>query len=177
MLTRMAEHIGRPQREETVAYYHKYIDLVPDGDIRETLRQQHQSTVDFLETIPESLAGHRYAAGKWSVAEVINHVNDGERLFTMRAFWFARGFESELPSYDQDTAAAVSRADERPWRTHVEEFASLRASTADFFGNLPKDAWLRRGVASGFPFTVRGLAYITAGHVSHHLQVLKQHYL
>ena len=82
-----------------------------------------------------------------------------------------------MPSYDSDSAAAISLADERQWRTHVDEFASLRASTIGFFANLPSDAWVRRGIASGFPFTVRALAYIAAGHVIHHVGILREQYL
>ena len=59
----------------------------------------------------------------------------------------------------------------------VEEFRSVRAATLTFFRNLPSRAWTRRGVASGNPVTVRALAYITAGHVEHHMRTLKERYL
>jgi hypothetical protein len=59
----------------------------------------------------------------------------------------------------------------------VEEFRAVRAATLAFFQNLPADAWTRRGVASGNPFTVRALAYLAAGHVAHHLCILRERYL
>jgi hypothetical protein len=71
----------------------------------------------------------------------------------------------------------MAGADERPWRSHVEEFRAVRAATLAFFQDLPADAWARRGVASDNPFTVRALAYISAGHVSHHLRILRERYL
>ncbi len=38
------------------------------------------------------------------------HVNDTERVFLMRALWFARKFdESALPSFDQDIAVGRSQ--------------------------------------------------------------------
>ena len=43
-----------------------------------------------------------YAPDKWTIRQVINHVNDGERVFLSRAFWFARGFKDALPGFDQD---------------------------------------------------------------------------
>ncbi len=104
------------------------------------------------------------------------HVNDTERLFAFRAFWFARGLESPLPSFDQDAAVPLAGADERSWASHIEEFQTVRAATLTLFRNLPDDAWTRRGVASGNPFTVRALAYICAGHVAHHVGVLKDRY-
>jgi len=173
----MDDSIGRPARDETVEYYFPYIDLVPDGDIRLILDDQRAATLSFLETIPETLANHRYAPEKWSVSEIVSHVNDCERLYTMRAFWFARAMESPLPSFDSDLAVKTARSEERPWRTHIHEFASIRASTVDLFDQLQPEAWLRRGVASDYSFSVRALAYIAAGHVIHHTQILKERYL
>jgi hypothetical protein len=169
--------IGRPERDEAVEYYFTYIDLVPDGDIRLILDEQGQETLAFLEGLPESLATHRYAPDKWSVSEVVSHVNDCERLFAMRAFWFARAMDSPLPSFDPDFAATTANAADRAWSTHLHELGVIRASTADLFRYLPAEAWIRRGFASGNPFTVRALAYIAAGHVIHHMNVLRQRYL
>ena len=120
---------------------------------------------------------HRYAPDKWSIRDVVGHLNDTERLFVMRAFWFARGFDTPLPSYDQEIAAAGAQADRIPWAAHVEEFRLVRLSTVALFRNLPEEAWMRTGVASGNPFTVRALAYIIAGHVSHHAAIVKERYL
>jgi hypothetical protein len=167
----------RPSRDETVEYYFPYIDLVPDGDIRVILDDQRQETLSFLESIPEARATHRYAPDKWSVGEVLGHINDCERLYTMRAFWFARSMDAALPSFHSDLAVKTSQSAERPWSTHVAEFAAIRASTAAFFRYLPREAWLVRGVASDYPFSVRALAYIAAGHVIHHTRILKERYL
>jgi len=167
----------RPARDEAADYYSKYIDLVPAGDICDILESQRSSTLALLKSIPEERAAHRYAPDKWSIADVVAHVNDCERLFAFRAFWFARGFDSPLPSFDQQVAAAHARADGRPLRSHIEEFSTVRASVLDLFANLAADAWSRRGVASDNPLTVRALAFITAGHVLHHAAILKDRYL
>lgn len=167
----------RPARDETVEYYFPYIDLVPDGDIRVILDDQRQETLSFLESIPEALAKHRYAPEKWSVGEILGHINDCERLYTMRAFWFARAMDSPLPSFQSDFAVTTARAADRLWSTHLHEFAAIRASTVELFRNLPPEAWLRRGIASDSPFSVRALAYIAAGHVIHHTKILKERYL
>ncbi|HLN58016.1 MAG TPA: DinB family protein, partial [Thermoanaerobaculia bacterium] len=106
-----------------------------------------------------------------------SHVNDTERVFVSRAFWFARGFDSPLPSFDQDISAAAARADEVSWASHVEEFRAIRLATLAFFRNLQGEAWSRSGIASGNPFSVRALAYITAGHTSHHAAILRERYL
>ena len=163
-------------RTEAAEYYFKYIDKV-QGDVRHVLEAQLPETVTFLRSISEEQSLHRYAPGKWSMREALSHVNDTERVFVFRAFWFARGFEGPLPSFDQDVAVPTAAADERSWSSHVEEFQAVREATLALFTHLPEAAWTRRGIASGNPVTVRALAYITAGHVEHHIQILRERYL
>ena len=83
-----------PSRTEAAEYYFTYIDLVPEGDICELLNTQGRETLELLRGISEEESLHRYAPGKWSIRDVVNHLSDTERLFVFRAFWFARGFES-----------------------------------------------------------------------------------
>ena len=167
---------GRPGAGEAAPYYSRYIDRIPDEDVVAVLEAQIGQTVAILERISEERSRHRYEAGKWSLREMMSHVNDTERVFAFRAFWFARGFESPLPDYDQDVCARAAQADEVPWARHIEEFRAVRKATVAFFRNLPAEAWPRHGIASGNRFTVRALAYILAGHVSHHMAVLRDRY-
>jgi len=166
-----------PERSEAAEYYFTYIDQVPAGDVREILAAQLSEVPSLLSGVSEQRSLHRYAPGKWSIREVVGHVCDTERLFLTRAFWFARGFDSPLPSFDQDIAMAASGADARPLSSHVEEFRTVRAATLSFFNGLPSDAWSRRGIASDKPFTVRALAYLAAGHAAHHVRILRERYL
>lgn len=166
-----------PDRTEAAEYYFTYIDKVGSGDICEILRAQKPETLALLQSIDEDQSLYRYAPDKWSIREVVSHLNDTERVFVFRALWFARGFDSPLPSFDQEIAVAEAAADERSWKSHVEEFAAIREATLAFFENLPAHEWTRRGIASGNPFTVRALAYIAAGHVTHHSGVLRTRYL
>lgn len=167
----------RPDRTEAAEYYFTYIDKVPEGNILEILDGQLAECSRRLGGITEQESSFRYAAGKWSVKQVMSHVNDTERLFVFRAFWFARGFDEPLPSFDQDVAVTFAGADERLWSSHLREFETVRAVTMTFFRNLPDEAWIRRGIASGNPFTVRALAHIIAGHVTHHLKILDERYI
>ena len=139
----MKHHLP-PDRTEAAEYYFKYIDLVPAGDICMTLESQISEMTNLLQEVTPDRVEYRYAPDKWSVREVLSHINDTERLFAFRAFWFARGFDSPLPSFDQHTALTLAAAAERPWASHVEEFRALRGSTVLFFRHLPAAAWLRR---------------------------------
>ena len=169
--------IGRPEASETAPYYFTYIDRIESGDIIGVLEQQSESMLSMLTGISKDKSLHRYGPDKWSIREVLNHVNDSERVFLLRALWFARGFKSPLPDYDQNICVPAARADDFSWANHVGEYRAIRLGTIAFFRNLPDDAWMRTGIASGNPFTVRSLAYILAGHASHHTAILQERYL
>jgi hypothetical protein len=168
--------IGHPRRGEAAPYYFRYIDRIPSGDIIDVLEAQLDETLPFLRGISEERSLYRYAPEKWSVRQLLGHINDAERLFAFRAFWFARGFDSALPSFDEKVSADASGADGVPWARHVDEFQSVRRATLTLFRGLPAEAWSRSGVASDNPFSVRALAYVTAGHLVHHLEVLRGRY-
>jgi DinB family protein len=169
--------IGRPQRDEAAPYYFTYIDQVTGDDPLTTLESQLDETVNLFSSISEEQSLYRYAPEKWSIRQLLNHVTDTERAFAFRSLWFARGFDSPLPSYDQEIAMAGSGAERIPLHTHVEEFSRVRLATISLFRNLPGEAWMRRGIASGNPFTVRALAFIAAGHVIHHSRIVRERYL
>jgi uncharacterized damage-inducible protein DinB len=167
----------KPQANEAADYYFRYIDLAPTDDIVSFLDNQFKETMPFLEGISEEQSTSRYAPDKWSIRELLNHVNDGERIFLGRALWFARGFTDALPSFDQEIAVAGAKANETSWADLVDEFRTIRLGTLSFLRNLPAEAWSRTGVASDNPVTVNALTYIIAGHLAHHVNVLKERYL
>ena len=166
-----------PDRTEAAEYYFTYIDQVDGSDICQILDAQLPDTLSLLQGISEERSLSRYAPDKWSIRQVVGHLNDTERAFVFRALWFARGFDTPLPSFDQNISVRGADADARSWDSHVEEFQVVRAATLAFFRNLSPDAWSRRGIASGNPFTVRALAFIAAGHVTHHVKILRERYL
>jgi hypothetical protein len=167
----------RPQTSEFAEYYATYVNQVGDGDVRQTLARQAAEVPDWLRAIPDDRVGHRYAPDKWTIRQVLSHINDSERVFSFRAFWFARGFDSPMPSFDQAVAIPTAAADDRSWASHIAEFEAIRGTTLALVNHFPADAWDRRGIASGNPVTVRALVFIVAGHLEHHLRILRERYL
>jgi hypothetical protein len=168
---------GRPQESEAARYYFTYINQILGNDVIAAISAQLEEATALCATISEEKSLHRYAPGKWSIRQVLNHVTDTERAFTFRALWFARGFETPLPGFDQDVAATAAEADRLSWTVHIEEFRRVRLSPISLFENMPPEAWLRGGVASDNFVTVRALAWIVAGHLAHHITGLRRHYL
>ncbi len=167
----------RPDTTEYADYYSLSVNQVPDGQVREILRRGSRLTARLLEGIPERWETYRYQPDNWSVREVMGHVVDVERLFSYRALSIARGDPAELPTMDQDQWMASSNAGQRILASLLDDLACARASSLAIFDSLADDAWDRRGVASGFEFSVRSFPYILAGHEIHHRRVLEEKYL
>ncbi len=129
-----------------------------------------------VAAVPESAAGHRYAPGKWSLREVLGHLVDTERILAYRAFSIARGETQPLNGYEPEEYAAESAADGTRLRDLLAEFEHVRRGNIAMLRRLPGEAWQRVGTASGHPISVRALAYIMAGHIPHHLGIIREQY-
>lgn len=169
--------IGRPSGDEAAPYYFTYINQAADEDVVSLLEKQAEEAPAFFATISAEKSLYRYASGKWSIRELVGHLSDAERVFAHRALWFARGNEDPLPSFDQNIAVSNAKSDELQWPAHIEEFRRVHLSSASLFRNMPEGAWMRRGTASGHSFTVRALAFVIAGHLTHHVRILRERYL
>jgi len=168
---------GRPASDEHSPYYGGYIDQVPEGDILSHLAGQIERTTRLLQGLSEEQAAFRPTPTDWSVKEVVCHISDSERIFAYRALRIARADPTPLAGFDQEPYVVAAEADARPIADLLAEFASVRDSTLWLFRSLPAVAWLRRGVASDAPVSVRALAYIIAGHENHHVRSLLTEYL
>lgn len=169
--------LPRPRPSEYAEYYRGYVDLVPDGDILETLAAQMEESRALLSTVSPERERHRYAPGKWSVREVVGHMWDTEWVFLYRALSMGRGDETSLPGMDQDVWTAGSGAHERALVDLVSGWAALRAAGIAMLRTLDEEAGARTGRASGNPFTVRSFPWIAAGHERHHMARLRADYL
>jgi hypothetical protein len=168
---------ARPAQDEHAPYYGKYTTLVPDGNIVDTLENQIASTLSLLRNLDEEKASFRYAPDKWSIKEVMGHIIDAERIFTYRALRIARNDQTPLPGFEQDGYVPAGNFDARPLSDLLAEFECVRRATLFLFNNLDDEAWSRRGTASDNEVSVRALAYITAGHELHHVNILRERYL
>ncbi|HEX4560408.1 MAG TPA: DinB family protein [Gemmatimonadales bacterium] len=169
--------IPRPEAREFNPYYAKYIALVPDGNLIEIMTRQGMEFGGLVKSIPEGRASFRYEPAKWSVAQLVGHVNDAERIFTYRALCFSRGEKAPLPSFDENAYAAASAAEQRHISEIGAEFEAIRRATLALLGGMTESMLTMSGIASENPVTVRAIAYIVAGHCFHHAAILKERYL
>ena len=90
----------RPQPDEVAPYFFTYIDQVAGDDPFQVIKDQLDDCRQVFSTISEQKSQSQYEPGKWSIRQVLSHITDTERAFVFRALWFARGFDTALPSYD-----------------------------------------------------------------------------
>lgn len=167
----------KPAPTEHAPEFSKYVTLVAEGDIIQTLEQQIENSLSLLRTIPSEKANFRYAPDKWSVKELLGHVIDSERIFSYRALRFVRNDQTPLPGYEQDDYVRAVDFDSRNLADMAEEFATVRRATIQLLRPLNETEWSRHGKANENDVSVRALAYIIAGHELHHMDVLRSRYL
>ena len=168
---------ARPKPSEYAPYYERYVSRVPDGDIVRTLESQLEETLALIRGIPEARGDFRYAEGKWSIKELLGHVIDSERVFTYRALRFGRGDTTPLPGFEQDDFVRGADFSKRTLSDLADEYEHVRRATISLFASLDGGAWDRRGKANDTEVSVRGIAFIIAGHERHHVEILKTRYL
>ena len=167
---------ARPAAVEHLPYFSRYIELVPDGPIVETLASQISETMAMLAKAPVTAEEYRYQEGKWSVKEVIGHLCDSERIFACRALRFGRGDATPLPGFDSASYVPAGGFGGRRLKQIAEEYRAVREATVRLFEGMDPAALLRTGEASGTAVSVRALAWIIAGHERHHIAILKERY-
>lgn len=167
--------MNKPEHDEYAEYYGKYISLV-DGDVLPILESQPAELSGIFGKLPEEKGTYAYESGKWTLKEVLSHLIDGERFFAYRMLRISRGDKTPIEGFEQDDYIENSNANNRRFAELLDEFDLQRRSNLLFVNNLSDEATMRLGTASGYTVSVRALVYIMAGHVTHHVNILKERY-
>ncbi|MEM9928626.1 MAG: DinB family protein [Bacteroidota bacterium] len=160
--------------DEYTAYY---LGLVLEGRLLELLEASRLETVTFFEGISPDYHNYRYAPGKWTIKDVVQHLIDVERIFAYRALRFARGEALALSGFDVDAYGAAQRAARRSMEDLLAEYSAARQSTIHLFQSFDEKMLLASGVASGFRLSVRAIGFKLVGHDLHHVGVVKERYI
>src|SRR5690606_16471280 len=163
-------------KQDYPEYYQTYLDQLPVDTLINTLLSQRDHTIEFLSSITEDDLNTFYAPGKWTVAQVLQHMLDTERIFQYRALCIARKDKTSLPGFDQDDYVPASQANERNLRGFIEEYITLRDSGISLFKSFSEDMLQETGVSNGSGLTTAAAGFIIAGHEKHHLNLFKSNY-
>ena len=155
----------------------KYFEATTAEDVTDAISSSTKKIKKLLKKIPKKKIDYAYAEGKWTIKELLQHVIDAEKVFSFRALWFTRQDISPLPGFDENSWAAASKASSRKWKEMVAEFLTIREATQIFFESLDDDQLKTTGTANNNLMNVGGLGFICAGHVMHHIGIIKERYL
>jgi DinB superfamily len=169
--------MNRPSEAEYAPDYQGYINQVNESEILPVLRSQMDDLDTLLERVAAERETYRYAEGKWSIREIVGHLIDGERVFGYRAFCIARGEKQNLPGFDQDDYLLTAPYHHIELDDLLSELRLIRLGNIAMFRTLDEEAWSRVGTANENQITVRAIAFIMAGHLRHHMKVLRERYL
>ncbi|MEO5782083.1 MAG: DinB family protein [Ginsengibacter sp.] len=167
----------KPTTADYPEYFGKYISQVEEDDIAEAFKNQFSKIVALLGSIDETKAGYAYAPGKWTLKELLQHIIDAERIFDYRALCFSRNETISLPSFDENLYADNSDANRRNWESLSNEFINVRRSTEDLYKSFSDTMLQQTGIANNNNTSVLSMGFITIGHVTHHIKVVKEKYL
>ncbi|HET7151102.1 MAG TPA: DinB family protein [Candidatus Acidoferrum sp.] len=166
----------KPEPGEYAEYYGTYISKVPGNDLMQVLESERLHMLQLFAGRTERDGNFRYAPGKWTVKEILGHINDAERIFTYRALRIGRGDATPLASFEQDNFVKNGDFGARKLADLAEEFGAVRSASVALFRSFGEDVWSKRGVASQKEVTARALGFITAGHQIHHRMILEERY-
>ncbi|MEM8848188.1 MAG: DinB family protein [Bacteroidota bacterium] len=158
-------------------YYGNYIALSSKGSLLEELKLGATEFQDFVSSIPGDKMNYSYELGKWTIAELLLHLIDAERVFQHRAFRFARNDKTPLPGFEQDDYVPETTAEMRTKEAILDEFEAVRNSSIQLFSSFNDDTLKRMGKASGSPMSVRALGRVICGHQIHHFDIIRKRYL
>ena len=158
-------------------FYKGYVNSVKEDDMMEALSNNTRQFRKFLKHIPGKKINYAYAEGKWTVKELLQHMIDAERVFCYRALSFARKDSAPLPSFDENVWAITAKAPRRKWNDLVDEFKALRAANTAFFASLDEEQLQQTGTANNNVMSVAALGFVCAGHVAHHMRIIRERYL
>jgi uncharacterized damage-inducible protein DinB len=167
----------KPDISEVPVFYKGYVENVKDMDVLEALVQSSKVALNLFRTIPEDMGQYRYAEGKWSLKELMNHMMDAERIFAYRALRFSRNDKTPLPGFEEKDYAPLANAHARSIQQLADEMERLRQTTIDLYASFTPEMLVLEGFANNNKLSVWTLGYVIAGHETHHRKVIVERYL
>jgi uncharacterized damage-inducible protein DinB len=148
------------------------IQLLEDVNLIEELEISLHDFIKFVQNIPMDKFDYRYAEGKWTIKDIIQHLIDTERIFSYRAMRISRNDKTPLASFDEDDYINNTNANERNLQGLLTEMALVRQSTIALLKVFQKDNYLE-WVLSNNPVSVRAIGFTTIAH-QHHQKYFKK---
>jgi uncharacterized damage-inducible protein DinB len=154
-----------------------YINAAMNVELLDELEISLHDFIRFVQNIPMDKFDYRYAEGKWTIKEIIQHIIDTERIFSYRALRISRNDKTPLPGFEENDYVDNTNANERNLQGLLTELSAVRYATLLLFKSFSEEQLARIGIASGNEISVRAIGFIIIGHQKHHQKVFEERYL
>jgi hypothetical protein len=162
---------------EYAPFYAGYVQVLENVELIEELEICVHEFIKFVQNIPMDKFDYRYAEGKWTIKEIIQHLIDTERVFSYRAMRIARNDMTPLPGYDENHYVDHTNANARNLQGLLTEMAVVRQSSLSLFKSFSEEQLKLIGTASNSAVSVRAIGFILIGHQKHHQKIFEERYL
>ena len=162
---------------EYASFYSPYINALGNVVLLEELEICLHDFIKFVQNIPMDKFDYRYAEGKWTIKDIIQHLIDAERIFAYRALRVSRNDKTPLPGFEENDYVDNANANDRSIQDLLTEFSAVRQSTLLLFKSFSEEQLKRLGIASNAAVSVRAIGFIIIGHQKHHQKVFQERYL
>lgn len=164
----------RPTRSEYTAEYHDLLIKKVAGDCAsKVLDEQLHWLCELASRLSTEQVDKIHPPYSWTIRQVFEHCANAERVFGYRMLRLAAGDQTSLPNWDENMYAD-SRFGLGNFGQIIREIGSLRSANVLLLRRLVPQAWDRSGEVAGGPVTVRAIAWIAAGHLAHHLEIVEK---
>lgn len=167
----------RPQKQDHIGYFEYYINLVPENDVISALNNNLNFISSFFKSIPSDKADYKYAEGKWTIKQLLNHIIDTERILSYRALRFSRGDNQMVLSFDENLYAENANLSKSDLNLLIEEFETVRKATILQYRQLADKELALKGSSPSGENTVLSIGFMLCGHATHHVNIIKERYL
>jgi DinB superfamily len=127
-----------------------------------------------LKRVPRAKLMKRPEPGKWSVAEILAHLADGELVigWRMRSILGAPG--TPIAAFDQDKWAAACSYAKRDPHLSLRVFCTLREANLSLLKSLQPEQWKQFGIHSERgEESIERIVQMEAGHDINHLKQIE----
>jgi hypothetical protein len=171
-MTRIASR--RPENTEVGTEYQQgLIDQLEGECVFRALEDQLYWVCELASHLCTEQIDKVHAPYSWTVRQVFEHCVDAERVFGYRMLRIAAGDSTPLPGWDEN-AYADRRFGLGNFSGLVAEFGHLRQANLLLLRRIVPSSWDSCAKVDGFGMTVRAIAWLTAGHLHHHLGIVEQ---
>ncbi|WP_394774847.1 DinB family protein [Flavobacterium sp.] len=154
-----------------------YVREAGEVNLIEELEISLHDFIRFVQNIPLDKFDYRYAEGKWTIKDIIQHLIDCERIFAYRALRFARNDKTALAGFEENDYVDNTDANKRGIQDLLTELSAVRHSTLLFYKSLSSEQLKRTGTASTHQISAGALGFVIIGHQKHHQKVFEERYL